>query len=577
MCQEETFSSDVGCADEGGASIKLMIRFIPRASYACFITIDNLTRGRIKMSVHTITIRQLLQRITEGEIRIPAFQRDFIWEPDRVQFLMDSIFKGYPIGTILFWRTKETLAYDRDLGPFTLPAPKKEYPIDYVLDGQQRITSIFSTFQTELKQNPSSAIKWVDIYFDLSAVGSAQDSQFVALEPHEVKPNHVPLRILFDVAEFGKFSRTITDGEQLKSIDYLQALFKEAVIPVETVETEDHSKIAIIFERINRGGVPLDTYQLLSAWTWSGDFDLRTKFDELTAELDEVGFSDLKDDPDLLLKCCAAVIRNEATSHAIVDLKGAEVRDAFPVFRNGILGAIDFLRRDCGVPSLKILPYKSMIIPLARCFATDKEAGFHPNAKQRTALKHWFWHSCFSRRYSNSVDNAISQDIAAVIELLVENTTEFEKRTTTVLPSFFIENAFSLSAVNTKIFILLLAQARPKSFLSAADVDLEGVLASCNRTEFHHVFPKNYLASKEKITNKAEQFMLANFAFLSQKDNRSIQDKAPSEYVKQIPPGSLDSILAASLIPKGGLNMSYEAFINERANLLASSANALLT
>ena len=46
------------------------------------------------MAVATITIRQLLQRITDGEIRIPAFQREFVWEPDRIQFLMDSIFKG---------------------------------------------------------------------------------------------------------------------------------------------------------------------------------------------------------------------------------------------------------------------------------------------------------------------------------------------------------------------------------------------------------------------------------------------------------------------------------------------------
>lgn len=144
------------------------------------------------MAIATITIRQLLQRITDGEIRIPAFQRDFVWDPDRVQFLMDSIFKGYPIGTVLFWRTKEKLSYDRDLGPFTLPEPKKEYPIDYVLDGQQRLTSIFSTFQTELKKNPGET--WIDIYFDLSANPSAQDSQFVALEPGEVTENHVPLR-----------------------------------------------------------------------------------------------------------------------------------------------------------------------------------------------------------------------------------------------------------------------------------------------------------------------------------------------------------------------------------------------
>ena len=528
------------------------------------------------MAVATITIRQLLQRITDGEVRIPAFQRDFVWEPDRVQFLMDSIFKGYPIGTVLFWRTKEKLNYDRDLGPFTLPDPKKEYPIDYVLDGQQRLTSIYSTFQIGLKQNPDTQVKWIDIYFDLSATADAQDSQFVALEPADVKPNHVPLRILFDVAEFGKFTRTIKDQDQLAAIDELQALFKEAVIPVETVETEDHSKIAIIFERINRGGVPLDTYQLLSAWTWSGDFDLRTKFDDLATELDEVGFSDLRDDADLLLKCCAAVVRNDASARAIIDLKGAEVRDSFGTLRNGVLGAIEFLRRDCGVASLKILPYKSMIIPLTRCFATDKAAGFHPDATQRAALRHWFWHSSFSRRYSNSVDNAIAQDIAAVQQLLAGNTSEFERRSFTVTPDYFTDNAFLLTSVNTKVFVLLLAQAKPKSFISAADVDLNEVLVSCNRTEFHHIFPKNYLSTKVGVKEKGKQFMLANFAFLSQKDNRSIQDKAPSEYVKIIPHASRDSIMAASLIPKNGLTMSFDDFTTHRANLLADAANKLL-
>ncbi|MBN3851570.1 DUF262 domain-containing protein [Paraburkholderia sp. Ac-20342] len=527
------------------------------------------------MGINTITIRQLLQRISDGEVRVPAFQRDFVWEPDRVQFLMDSIYKGYPIGTVLFWRTKEQLLHDRDVGPFTLPDPKAQYPIDYVLDGQQRLTSIFSTFQTELKKNPESKVKWVDIYFDLQAKPDAQDSQFVALEDAEVQDYHVPLRHLFDVSEWAAYTRKISDSDTLKVLDRLQALFKEAQIPVETVETEEHSKIAIIFERINRGGVPLDTYQLLSAWTWSGEFDLRKRFEELAVELDEVGYFDLHDDPDLLLKCCAAVVRNDASAHAIVDLKGAEVRDAFATFRTGLLGAIEFLRRDIGAVSLKVLPYKSMIIPLVRCFATDKAAGFHPNAAQRKALCKWFWHSCLSRRYSNSVDNAIAQDIAAVQQLLAGNTSEFDKRSIVVQPTFFTTNQFALTSVNTKVFILLLAQARPKSFLSAADVDLDDVLLTCNRTEFHHIFPKNYLALNG-FTNKAEQFVLANFAFLSQKDNRSIQDKAPSDYAKMIPPGSKDAILAASLIPRAGLEAQYKDFIEDRARLLADAANKLV-
>lgn len=529
------------------------------------------------MAVTTLPIRKLLQRIAEGEIRIPAFQREFVWEPDRVQFLMDSIYKGYPIGTVLFWRTKEKLLYDRDLGPYTLPEPKVQYPIDYVLDGQQHLTSIFSVFQTEIEPNPSTTVKWIDIYFDLNAKPNAQDSQFVALERPDVKAHHVPLRVLFDVHAYGKFVRTFDDPADQAAIDLLQTRFREAQVPIETVETDEHSKIAIIFERVNRGGVPLDTYQLLSAWTWSGEFDLRAKFDELSNEIDGVGFSDLGDDPDLLLKCCAAVIKNDASAHAVIDLKGSEVRDGFVKLRHGLLGALDFLSRDCGVSSLKILPYRTMIVPLVRCFATDKSAGFHPDAAQRKALIRWFWQSCFSRRYSNSVDTALSQDISAIIHLLNDDVSLLIQRSGSISSEFFKENVFSLKAVNTKTFILLLARNKPKSFLSGADVNLEAVLMSCNRTEFHHIFPKNYLKEKLGIDNRDRQFMLANFAFLSQSDNRSIQDKAPRDYKGLMPASKRNEILNASFIPENGLDMDYQAFIDERAKLLAEQANLLMT
>jgi len=228
----------------------------------------------------------------------------------------------------------------------------------------------------------------------------------------------------------------------------------------------------------------------------------------LAVELDEVGYFDLHDDPDLLLKCCAAVVRNDASARTIIDLKGAEVRDAFATFRTGLLGAI-------------------------------------------------------------------AHDIAAVQQLLAGNTSEFDKRSIVVEPDFFIKNQFSLNSVNTKVFILLLAQAKPKSFLSAADVDLDDVLLTCNRTEFHHIFPKNHL-TLNGFVDKKDQFVLANFAFLSQKDNRSIQDKAPSDYARMMPPGTKDAILAASLIPLAGLDADYKVFIEDRARLLADAANKLV-
>jgi uncharacterized protein with ParB-like and HNH nuclease domain len=90
-----------------------------------------------------LSIRSILNQIPAGQIRVPAFQRGFVWDADMVAFLMDSIYKGYPFGSILLWRTKEQLRFERKLGPFALPERDPDLPIDYVLDGQQRLTSIF--------------------------------------------------------------------------------------------------------------------------------------------------------------------------------------------------------------------------------------------------------------------------------------------------------------------------------------------------------------------------------------------------------------------------------------------------
>jgi uncharacterized protein with ParB-like and HNH nuclease domain len=101
--------------------------------------------------VATLSVRQLLTQVHDGQVRVPAFQRGFVWEMDRVAYFMDSLYKGYPFGSLLLWRTRNKLTHERKLGPYVLPKHDDDFPIDYVLDGQQRITSIFAVFQTEMK------------------------------------------------------------------------------------------------------------------------------------------------------------------------------------------------------------------------------------------------------------------------------------------------------------------------------------------------------------------------------------------------------------------------------------------
>jgi hypothetical protein len=174
------------------------------------------------------------------------------------------------------------------------------------------------------------------------------------------------------------------------------------------------------------------------------------------------------------------------------------------------------------------------------------------------------------------VDTALESDIKACILLReMGDTSQFNLTPPKVDSLFFLDNVFSLSAVNTKTFILLLASQQPKSFLSGANVDLDKVLLTCNRTEFHHIFPKDHLAKGLKIDSRDVQFRLANFAFLSQTDNRKIKNRPPDQYEKDIPAAMHDEIFARAVIPLGSLSLPYEDFCRLRADELVGVALAL--
>ncbi|WP_197062874.1 DUF262 domain-containing protein [Hymenobacter sp. APR13] len=341
-------------------------------------------------------IPELIQKINNGNIRIPSFQRGFIWDADRVSHLMDSIYKGFPFGSLLFWRTKHPLKSERALGPFELPSNDPDYPIDYVLDGQQRATSIFGVFQNHLLPIEGEDDSPFKIYFDLSEQNSIQDSNFLFIPDEEVNPEkHFPLRLLFDSPKYRKYLLSVPE-ETAEKVDMLYQKFTRARLPVQTFESDDRTAVAIVFERINRLGVELDTLQLLSAWTWSEDFDLQDEFQELAEDLAPYGFRDVGEDSDLLLRCCAAIINGDASPNSIVNLKGEEVRSRFPEIRKGINGAVDFLRSSMKSYSAQSLPFPTILIPLSVFFATTKEQDTHPNTKQQKNL--FLGHGRFSFR-----------------------------------------------------------------------------------------------------------------------------------------------------------------------------------
>lgn len=517
-----------------------------------------------------LNIRKLIDRISSGDIRIPAFQRDYVWEADQVAFLLDSIYKGFPIGTVILWRTDARLNAEKNLGAFKLPDPAKDYPVNYVLDGQQRLTSIFSVFQTEL--TPESA-DWVDIYFDIAAKDNIQESRFMALQDSEVDIlRHFPVKTLFDTVAY----RKATDGmnvEQLKIIDEMQSRFKEYLIPNETFESSDRNKVAIVFERINRAGTDLNVFELLSAWSWSEDFDLVAKFDELQEKIASHGFDDLVDDKDLQLRICAGVITGETSPSKILDLQGEDIRNRFREIENGILGAIDFLNRELGVKHFKMLPFPGILVPLSCFFATDKADGQNYTHRQKAVIVQWFWRSIFSRRFSSDVNERQAIDITEMRLLQGEENYKFKlPRSETKID--FEKGNFAAGNANSKSLILLLNANSPRSFWSGARIDTSKVLKKGSKHEFHHVFPQAFL--EKKGIDRRNINVLANICFLTRSDNNSIKDKSPGDYLAKIDNETRKIYLSEALCPSNTGEIEFSEFVKKRVEILTDAAAKLM-
>jgi hypothetical protein len=520
-------------------------------------------------------INELIQKVNAGQIRIPSFQRGFVWDSDRVAHLMDSIYKGFPFGSLLFWRTKTPLKTERKLGPFVLHDRDPDYPLDYILDGQQRATSIFGVFQTDLEPSEGEDDSLFKIYFDLSGEPSAQDSNFIYVPDDSVDRSiNFPLKLLFNPPEYRRYTRDLPE-DLARKVDILYQRFTTARIPVQTFETDDRAAVAIVFERINRMGVELDTLQLLSAWSWSDDFDLQEQFTELADELCPFGFKDVGEDSDLLLRCCSAILRNDSSPAVIIELNGEEVRTRFSEIRNGTAGAIEFLRINCNAYSAAVLPFSNIIIPLSVFFSTNLEQDRVPTSAQRDQILKWIWRTFFSRRYSKRLEQ-LNDDIRHIYNLREGRQSQLGEFSVDLDETFFTASQFNLRSVNTKAFVLMLASQGPLSFISGSPVSLGNVLREANKKEFHHVFPRKYLLSTGEPSAKINS--LVNFAMINRAENNSLGGVRPSLYRQKMPSNdqSLAFILGKSLCPDSLFSDDFSSFAAQRALLLVKRAYELM-
>jgi len=303
-------------------------------------------------------ISRLVTRIEAGDIKIPKFQRRFVWSRDQILALLDSIYRGYPIGSLLLWRTNEKLARERNIGGFHLPDTPEQYPTNYILDGQQRITTIYGVLRSTLDPETSD----FNVYFDLSS----KDFVYPLDKPSAIQ---LPMSILFETKRFRQFQTLLTtlqDGEALvEESDRVSETFREYAVPLITVTEANTAEVSRIFERINSTGTKLTVFDLMVAATWSEDFDLNDQVDQIANELEEKDFGDLE--RVTILRVLATCARKSAKRESIVELRELSRSDLVSEMektKEALRKAVDFLGTQVSVISDAFLPYERQLVLL---------------------------------------------------------------------------------------------------------------------------------------------------------------------------------------------------------------------
>jgi uncharacterized protein with ParB-like and HNH nuclease domain len=249
-----------------------------------------------RLETGTPFLKDLIADVNSGQIKVPQFQRQFVWKEEQAIKLLDSIANNYPVGSLLLWRTKNSLAVERNIGAFTLPETDDMSPTDYVLDGQQRLTVIYSALGALEGQDGFNSV------YDLN-------KQCFMEAPEEFSQTQFPLRIIYNTTKLLNFRSGLVsypNAEVLQErLDGLIDVITNYRIPVVTLKELTVEEVCPIFERINSSGTRLSTYDLMVAATWTESFDLNDESQKIATSLKPKGFDDI--DGNTVLKCLSAI------------------------------------------------------------------------------------------------------------------------------------------------------------------------------------------------------------------------------------------------------------------------------
>ena len=506
----------------------------------------------------TEKVEDLVQRVAKGQVRVPRFQRGLKWTSDNVVELFDSLYRGYPVGSLLFYKGKAD-ATVIDVGPLKV-STEETAEAWWVVDGQQRVTSLTAALRhaTPLPGRPSRDDPYV-LFFN------PVDQRFQPPPPvGEVPSEWVPLPQLLDSSQLSEWIFSwphAQDAELRRTVFEAGTRIRDYEIPLYLIETEDAAVAEVIFYRTNKAGRPLgwkDVHKALFGQPHGSPSTL----EELADELVEVGMGRLEETR--LLTCLVACRGKDPTrtldEHLRRDpevLRGA-VQEALPVLRK----VLSFLRADAQVPHSRLLPKSTLLDVLTRFFALHPD----PKPRSRTLLARWFWRAALGagrfddrtlrRRGISSVseDRDEEDTVQALLGLL-----ERDRQRPYDLPQ-----SFDARADATRLAMLTLAHQKPRSFVDATMIDVATLFEQEDREAFRQILTGRQAKDTRGVAN-----------YLLQPRGVRVLDALRSQLSYDTSGRLLDSHLIAPVAATALANQDWQSFLDHRARLLLTETRKL--
>ncbi|MCY4170302.1 MAG: DUF262 domain-containing protein [Bacteroidetes bacterium] len=511
----------------------------------------------------------LIFEIENGIIKVPKFQRDFVWSKDKTAKLLDSILKGYPIGTFIFWQTTIRMNEIKNIGNLNIQDTPIGTQVQYVLDGQQRITSLYAAYRGAQIQKTGEklATDYTNIFVNLDVDINENDEQVIIAEEKGEKCISLSDVLNFNFDMVKNLSLRFSD-EELNTINDYSTAFKTYEFSTVILTKEDIDSAIEVFTRINTGGQTLTLFEIMSAKSYDQEqhFDMQEKWEEFIKELADIQFDGISSSVILQLLSLVLSRNKECKRKTILALEKQVIINNWDKCICALKDSIDYFRTTYRIPVSRILPYDALLTSFAYFFF--KNNGRQPNFKQRKYLEEFFWRMSLSFRYSGSAETNLGQDVKR-IDMILENQRPDYSDIKLFLdsPQSLINESFSTGNSFCKAVLCLLAYQEPKDFHHNGKVILDNSWLKVSTSKnYHHFFPKSFLGKSTPNCNSIVNITLVSDSL----KKKLIGSKGPSNLIDNFETenNQLEKTLKTHLIDLRGFGIhsnDYNVFLSARS------------